>query len=267
MMQCVATYRAHGQEPAPQGDMPERLIKGMEAFETWRTSRIPTWMDDFGELKRYAAANAALKAPATGERRVVFFGDSITDGWHLDESFPGRGYINRGIGGQTTPQMLVRFRADVLALQPSVVVILAGTNDIAGNTGPMDDGTIEGNYQSMAELARAHGIAVIFASVTPVHNYNPGSITLFATRPAARILALNRWLKEYCATHGCLYLNYFAAMVDEHGSMRREYSQDGLHPNAAGYAVMAPLAQAAIDQALEGNAKTGDRNSGSGRAQ
>ena len=131
-------------------------------------------MDDFGELKRYRAANAKLKPPAAGEKRVVFFGDSITDMWPLAAAFPGKPYVNRGISGQTTSQMLVRFRADVIALAPKAVVILAGTNDIAGNTGPISLEDIEGNFATMVELARAHGIRVVLSSVLPVHNYTRG---------------------------------------------------------------------------------------------
>ena len=187
-----------------------------------------------------------LKPPAAGENRVVFFGDSITDMWKLDEYFPGKPYINRGIGGQTTPQMLVRFRQDVIDLQPKVIVILAGTNDIAGNTGPMRLEDIEANYASMAELARAHDIHVVFSSVLPVHNYTPQSQDFFAQRPPEKILELNRWLKNYCAANGLIYLDYFTPMVDDKGLLKRELADDGLHPNAAGYKFMAPLAEAAI---------------------
>ena len=141
-----------------------------------------------------------LKPPAAGENRVVFFGDSITDIWKLEDYFPGKPYLNRGIGGQTTPQMLVRFRQDVIDLHPKVVVILAGTNDIAGNTGPMSLETIEANFTSLAELARAHKIRVVFSSVLPVHNYTPKSQDFFAQRSPEKILALNRWLKDYCAS-------------------------------------------------------------------
>ena len=147
----------------------------LSSLARYRNSRISIYMNDFGELSRYRDANAALPPPVAGENRVVFFGDSITDMWHLDESFPGKPYINRGIGGQTTPQMLVRFREDVINLQPKVVVILAGTNDIAGNTGPMTLDEIEANYSSLAELATTHKIRVVFSSVLPVHNYTPQS--------------------------------------------------------------------------------------------
>jgi lysophospholipase L1-like esterase len=224
---------------------------GNAGLDQYRASRIEIFFDDFGQLARYRNANAALGAPAPGENRVVLFGDSITDIWHLDEYFPGKGYINRGIGGQTTPQMLVRFRQDVIDLHPKVVVILAGTNDIAGNTGPMRLEDIEANYASLAELARANNIRVIFSSVLPVHNYTPQSLGLFSGRPPAKILALNRWLKDYVAVHSdCIYLDYFSAMVDDKGLLKRELAEDGLHPNAAGYKIMAPLAEAAIKSAL-----------------
>jgi lysophospholipase L1-like esterase len=224
---------------------------GFPGLDQYRASRIAVFFDDFGQLARYREANSTLKAPASGENRVVFFGDSITDIWKLDEYFPGKGYINRGIGGQTTPQMLVRFRQDVIDLQPGVVIILAGTNDIAGNTGPMRLEDIEADYASLAELAREHGIKVIYCSVLPVHNYTERSKDFFAQRSPEKILELNRWLKNYCGTaaNGCVYLDYFSAMVDEHGLMKKELADDGLHPNAAGFKVMAPLAEAAIEKA------------------
>jgi lysophospholipase L1-like esterase len=175
--------------------------------------------------------------------------------WKLDEYFPGKPYINRGISGQTTPQMLVRFRQDAIDLQPKVIVILAGTNDIAGNTGPTRPEDIEVNYASMAELARAHDIHVVFSSVLPVHNYTPRSQDLFAQRPLEKILELNRWLKAYCATNHYVYLDYFSAMVNEQGLLKRDLADDGLHPNVTGYKVMAPLAEGAIEKALAQPAK------------
>ncbi|HKN36696.1 MAG TPA: SGNH/GDSL hydrolase family protein [Terriglobales bacterium] len=219
-------------------------------LDRWRMSRIPVLMDDFGELGRYRDANTSLPAPTQGESRVVFFGDSITDAWKLTDYFPGKPYINRGIGGQTTPQMLVRFRQDVIDLQPKAVVILAGTNDVAGNTGPMSVQDIEANYASMAELAHVHRIPVVFSSVLPVHNHTPRSQDFFATRPMEKLRELNRWLKDYSAANGDVYLDYFSAMLDEKGLLKRELSEDGLHPNAAGYKVMAPLAEQAIQKAL-----------------
>jgi lysophospholipase L1-like esterase len=227
---------------------------GFDGLDQYRTSRIAVFTDDFGQLARYRDANTALKPPAPGENRVIFFGDSITDIWKLDDYFPGKGYINRGIGGQTTPQMLVRFRQDVIDLHPQVVVILAGTNDIAGNTGRMSLEDIESDYATLAELARAHHIAVVFCSVLPVHNYTPKSQDFFAQRPPEKILALNRWLKEYCTANRLVYLDYFAAMVDDKGLLKRDLADDGLHPNAAGFKLMAPLADAAIGKALASKA-------------
>jgi lysophospholipase L1-like esterase len=221
---------------------------GFAGLDQYRASRIAVYTDDFGQLARYREADAALQPPGPRENRVVFFGDSITDIWHLDEYFPGKPYINRGIGGQTTPQMLVRFRQDVIDLHPKVVIILAGTNDIAGNTGPMRLEDIEANYASIAELARAHEISLIYSSVLPIHNYTPRSHDFFAQRSTAKILELNRWLKDYCAANGCLYLDYFSSMVDDKGLMKKDLSDDGLHPNAAGFKVMAPLAEVAIEK-------------------
>jgi len=223
---------------------------GHPGLDKYRASRIAIYMDDFGQLARYREANAQLKSPAGKENRVVFFGDSITDMWKLEEYFPGKPYINRGIGGQTTPQMLVRFRQDVIDLEPKVVVMLAGTNDIAGNTGPMRREDIEQNYASMAELARLHDIRVVFASVLPVHNYTPPSQELFEQRHPHEILELNVWLEDYCAENKHVYLDYFEQMVDDTGLLKKELADDGLHPNKAGYAIMAPLAEAAIEKAL-----------------
>jgi lysophospholipase L1-like esterase len=224
---------------------------GYAGLDQYRASRIAMFTDDFGQLSRYRDANAKLGAPAAGENRVIFFGDSITDIWKLDDYFPGKPYVNRGIGGQTTPQMLVRFRQDVIDLRPKAVLILAGTNDIAGNTGPMRNEDIEANYASMSDLAHAHAVRVIFASVLPVHNYTDKSKDFFAQRPRERILALNEWLKSYCKNSADLYLDYFSAMVDEQGMMKKDLADDGLHPNAAGFKVMAPLADTAIEKELK----------------
>jgi lysophospholipase L1-like esterase len=233
-----------------QQTAPSLPSTGFPGLDNYRASRIAVFSDDYGQLARYREANAALPAPAPGENRVVFFGDSITDNWRIADSFPGKPYINRGIGGQTTPQMLVRFRQDVLDLKPKVVVILAGTNDIAGNTGSMRLEDIEADYASFAELAQTNDIRVVFASVLPVSNYTPQSKELFAERSPEKILALNHWLKDYSATKGYVYLDYFSATADEKGWLRRDLAEDGLHPNAAGYKIMAPLAEAAIQKAL-----------------
>ena len=154
-------------------------VKALQGLERYREGLIPLFMSDFGNLGRYREANAKLSPPAASENRIVFMGDSITDVWKLEQSFPGKPYVNRGIGGQTTPQMLLRFRPDVIDLGPKVVVILAGTNDVAGNTGPMTTAEIEANYLTMAELARLHGIGVVFSSVLPVNNYTQRSKLFF----------------------------------------------------------------------------------------
>jgi lysophospholipase L1-like esterase len=211
---------------------------------------------DWPQLARYRESNRLLAPPAAGEARVVFMGDSITDLWQQPRFggfFPGKPYIDRGISGQTTPQMLLRFRPDVIDLKPKAVVILAGTNDIAGNTGPLANEEIEGNLESMSELAQAHRIRVVLASILPTSAYHttPGGIPQTALRPLARIIAVNDWMKAYAAAHNQVYLDYFSAMVDSTGVLREEFSADDLHPNAQGYAVMAPLAQAAIERALK----------------
>jgi acyl-CoA thioesterase I len=204
---------------------------------------------DFGDLDRFKDADAALGAPAAGEDRVVFMGDSITAGWKLNESFPGKPYINRGISGETSPQMLVRFRQDVIDLHPKAVVILAGTNDIAGNTGPMTPEESENNLASMADLATANGIRVVLCSVLPSVDFpwNPGQ------QPAPKIAALNDWIKAYAAQKGFAYVDYYSAMKDDRGGLPPTLSRDGVHPLPAGYAIMQPLAEAAIEKALKGN--------------
>lgn len=247
VLSCSAAAR---HETAP----PTSTSAAARHLEEWRRNRSGVYMNDFAELDQYHAANARLPPPAAGESRVVFFGDSITKAWPLESAFPGKPYVNRGIDGQTTSQLLLRLRQDVIDLGARAVVILAGTNDIAGNTGPISLEEIEENFESMAELARAHGVHVIFSSILPVHNYTPGSEENFELRPPEKILALNRWLENYCRANGLVYLDYFSAMVDQHGLMRRELADKGLHPNAAGYAVMAPLAARAIEQALAGPA-------------
>ena len=246
---CCASARSQNAATTASGPQTVTLPStGFAGLDKYRASRIAVYVNDYGQLARYRDANTALKPLAADENRVVFFGDSITDIWKLDDSFPGKHYLNRGIGGQTTSQMLVRFRQDVIDLQPKVVVILAGTNDIAGNSGPITNENIEANLASMAELAKAHGIRMIFASILPVNNYTPQSQEFFASRPPERILALNSWLKDYCAKNDLTYLDYFSAMVDDKGLLKRDLANDGLHPNQAGFAVMAPMAEKAIEQ-------------------
>jgi lysophospholipase L1-like esterase len=225
-------------------------VNAVRNLEQYREGLIKLWMNDYGNLDRYREANATVAPPSATEDRVVFMGDSITDIWKLDKYFPGKPYVNRGIGGQTTPQMLIRFRPDVIDLQPKVVVILAGTNDIAGNTGPMTLGEIEANLKTMVELSRVHGIHVVLSSVLPVNDYTERSKMFFPLRSPAQILELNRWIKDYAAQNGCIYLDYFSPMVDDKGLLKRDLADDGLHPNDSGYAIMAPLAQKAIEQAL-----------------
>jgi len=204
---------------------------------------------DWPWLGRFKEANLALGAPAPGESRVVFMGNSITAGWKIegpDGSFPGKPYINRGISGQTTPQMVLRFRQDVIALQPKVVVILAGTNDIAGNTGPMTLEQTEDNLASMADLAAANHIKVVLCSILPALDYpwKPG------LTPAPKILSINAWMKAYAALKGYVYVDYHTAMKDERDGLPPNLSHDGVHPLPAGYAVMTPLVEAGIEKAL-----------------
>ena len=206
-------------------------------------------LDDWPDLARYRAENEALPPVTGSEKRVVFLGDSITDGWGRSPTtvfFQGKPYVNRGISGQTTPQMLVRFQQDVVHLHPAVVVILAGTNDVAGNTGPATEQMIEDNFTSMAEIAKQNGIKVVLASITPAYEY-PWKPEV---KPVERIRALNKWLQDFCSRNGFVYLDYYSSMADAKGAMLPGLSSDGVHPTAKGYAVMAPLAERAIAQAL-----------------
>jgi lysophospholipase L1-like esterase len=243
---------------APQATPPALPSCPELAAAVQAAARNDVRLRDWPDLARYRDANRTLAAPGPAENRVVFMGDSITDAWpqpRFGAFFPGKPYVGRGISGQTTPQMLIRFGPDVVALRPKVVVILAGTNDIAGNTGPMTDEQIQGNLASMAELAKANGIRVVFSSILPVSEYHvrPGDTAPPQTtrRPMSRIATLNAWMKDYATANGHVYLDYVAAMTDAKGLLRAELSEDDLHPNAAGYAVMAPLAEAAIQAALK----------------
>ena len=204
----------------------------------------------------YSRADVALAAPKPTEKRAVFLGDSIFNGWHLNQWFPGKPYLNRGIGGQSTAEMLLRFEQDVVHLRPRIVVILAGINDLAGWFGPVSLEQTEDNYDAMASIAQSYHIAVVFGSVMPINsNHSPEVPRL---HPASEIVALDVWLRSYCLEHHIPYVDYYAAMADGTGAMREELTLDGLHPNAAGYAVMAPLTQEAIDQALAESAGAGD---------
>jgi len=245
----VPVSAQQAQAPAPALNCPE------VATALTNLMRNDARMRDWAALARYKEANASLGASAPGEARVAFMGDSITDAWPQPRNgtfFEGKPYVGRGISGQTTPQMLVRFRPDVIALKPKMVVILAGTNDIAGNTGPMTNEEIQGNLTSMAELAKANGIRVVLSSIQPVSAYHtaPNAAPQTQTRPMERIRAINEWMKGYAEAEGHVYLDYFSAMVDQKGLLREELSGDDLHPNAKGYALMAPLAEAAIQKAL-----------------
>ncbi len=204
---------------------------------------------DWPYLNRYHDENIELGLPKEGEKRVVFMGNSITEGWKdfSPEFFTGRPYICRGISGQTTPQMLVRFRADVIQLKPKVVVILAGINDIAGNTGPASLEMIENNIASMAELANAHGIQVILSSLLPAFDFpwNPGVF------PSDKIIQLNQWLKSYALSNNYAYIDYYSAMADENKALKADLTYDGVHPNKAGYSVMEVLAEIQINKALK----------------
>lgn len=204
---------------------------------------------DWPDLNRFRKQNDSLGVPAEGEQRVVFMGNSITEGWpNKDpEFFKNPNYVNRGIGGQTTPQMLLRFRADVIDLQPKVVVILAGTNDIAGNTGPMTLEEIRDNIISMSELAKSNGIEVVISSVLPALDYvwRPG------LEPNIKIPKLNSMLKNYAENNDLIYLDYFNAMADDKNGLPKELAEDGVHPTIEGYAIMKPLVEKAIASALK----------------
>ena len=239
---------AKPQSPAPP---PAKAVQATESghpLNAYWTAHDKQLLTDFGDLARFKQADEQLGPPAPGEKRVVFMGDSITEGWHFDQpsGFPGKGYINRGISGQTTPQMLVRFRQDVVNLQPKVVVILAGTNDLAENTGPMTLQDTENNLASIADLASANHIHVVLCSITPAFDFpwHPG------LDPAPKIDQLNAWIKQYASDKGYVYVDYHSALKDSRDGLPPNLSHDGVHPNPAGYAIMAPLAQAGIDKAL-----------------
>ena len=242
------TFAASAQTPTPTPVDPLTA-------EKQRGDRLQAQLNDFANFARYRDANSKLAPPAKGEDRVVFMGDSITDYWKLDQYFPGQPYVNRGISGQKTPQMLVRFRPDVIAHKPKVVVILAGTNDISAYPGPRVLENTENNLASMADLAHANGINVVLASVMPISDYNVDKagkqIIRSVQRPPEQIAALNVWIKKYCAEHGLVYLDYFTALADDKGFLKKELADDGLHPNAKGYEVIKPLAADAIAKAMK----------------
>jgi lysophospholipase L1-like esterase len=217
-----------------------------EQQEAWKKAEDERFHNDWANLARFRDDNIKIGLPAAGEKRVVFMGNSITEGWsRVDPGFfSGKSYVNRGISGQTTPQMLIRFRPDVINLKPAVVVILAGINDIAGNTGPSTLEMIEDNLASMCELAKSNGIPVVLSSVLPAFDFpwRPGM------QPAEKVVQLNAWIKNYSEKNGCVYLDYFTPMADEHHGLKAELTFDGVHPNLAGYKVMEPLVEWAINQ-------------------
>lgn len=233
---------------------PERRTVAERDWGKWlgpfRAKLVPSLMQDFGERYLYAPANAALPSPKAGEQRVVFLGDSITDLWNLPKFFPEKPYINRGIGSQVTAQMVLRFHQDVVALKPEAVVILAGINDVQGFLQQETPEQIEANWEVMADLAEAHGIAVVFGSLLPVNDYTEGAKDMLRERPPERIRELNAWLKAFCARRGLAYADYAAVTTDERGLLRRDLTRDGIHPLDNGYAAMAPIAERAIGQAL-----------------
>ena len=213
--------------------------------------RAQSILNDWPGLGRYREDNTKLPAPAAAEKRVVFLGDSITENWGRGRTvfFAGKPYVNRGIGGQTTPQMLIRFRQDVIALKPAVVVILGGTNDIAGNTGPMTLQATEDNIASMAQLAGANAIAVVLATLLPVwDDLRPPPER--GRRPPEKVVTLNAWIREFAERHEIVLLDYYSSMLDAAGAPRRDWTNDGLHPNEAGYKIMAFAAEQAIAAAL-----------------
>jgi lysophospholipase L1-like esterase len=253
LLMCAALAAAAGQakyqsSPKRQEAIPQDLGRWLGPYKASLTPRL---MQDFGERYLYHDANQQLGLPRAGERRVVFLGDSITDGWKLPEYFPGKPYVNRGISGQITTQMVLRFHQDVVELQPAAVIVNAGINDISNTLQITNVAEIESNYESMAEIARAHGVRIIFASVLPVNNYTEYSRGFLTERPPEQIRELNRWMKNYCEKNNLVYLDYYSAMIDENHMLRRELTADGLHPTADGYKIMAPLAEKAIQQALK----------------
>ena len=229
----------------PVGRLDSASLVALLLAQLVRTALV--MLVDFGGLERFKEADAVLPAPKPGEDRVVFMGDSITEEWKLEHSFPGKPYINRGISGQTSPQMLVRFRQDVIDLKPKVVIILAGTNDIMENTGPMTVEQSGENIASMADLATANNIRVVLCSVLPSSEFAWSP----ELKPAPRIVELNAWIKQYAAEKGYVYVDYYSAMKDERGGLPPALSDDGVHPLPAGFAIMAPLAEAGIEKALE----------------
>lgn len=249
----VAAAPASAEAPHYQSS-PERRTVAEKDWGPWlgpfRAKLIPSLMQDFGERYLYQPANAALPPPGPNEQRVVFLGDSITDRWDLAASFPGKPYINRGIGSQVTAQMVLRFHQDVVALHPRVVVILSGINDVQGFLQQETPEQIEANWETMADLADAHGIAVVFGSLLPVNNYTPAARDVVKERNPSELRALNAWLRAFCARRHYAYADYDAVLADPSGMMTAAYTSDGVHPLDNGYACMTPVAAQAISAAL-----------------
>lgn len=229
-----------------QNNQPQPTPGQLEARQKAEDERLN---NDWANLARFKDDNKKIGLPALREKRVVFMGNSITEGWsRLDpDFFSGKPYVNRGISGQTTPQMLIRFRPDAVNLRPSVIVILAGINDIAGNTGPSTLEMIEDNIASMVDIAKSNRIAVVLSSVLPAFDFpwRPGM------QPAEKVVQLNSWIKNFAKKRACIYLDYFTPMADNRNGLRKELTTDGVHPNLAGYKVMEPLVEAAIQKALK----------------
>lgn len=251
----LAFSQATAPATPPQNQIPPDQLAAWGQLTPYQKSQLERTYNDWPFLAKFREANALLPQPSPGEARVVFMGDSITEGWGMKatptsptrgEFFPGKPYINRGISGQTTPQMLVRFRQDVVLLKPKVVVLLAGTNDIAENTGKETIEEIGNNIASMSELARANGIRVVLCSILPASDFHWHK----GLEPAPKIRALNAWMKDYAAKNGFVFVDYYSPMANSDGGLKSELSPDGVHPNKAGYDLMAPLAEAGIAEAL-----------------
>jgi acyl-CoA thioesterase-1 len=241
---------------AVQNLQPSEQTPAAEPLTPYQKSQLERTLNDWSFLAKYREADKLLPPVAPGEARAVFLGDSITEGWgqkatattpDRGEFFPGKPYINRGISGQTTPQMLVRFRQDVVLLKPQVVVLLAGTNDIAENTGKETLEEIGNNIASMGDLARANRIRVVLCSVLPASDFHWHK----GLEPAPKIRALNAWIKEYAAKNGFIFVDYYSSMANNEGGLKAELSPDGVHPNKAGYDLMAPLVETGIAEALK----------------
>jgi acyl-CoA thioesterase-1 len=235
---------------------PAEQAPAAEQLTPYQKSQMERTFNDWSFLAKYREVNKLLPPVLPSETRVVFMGDSITEGWgqkatsttpDRSEFFPGKPYVNRGISGQTTPQMLVRFRQDVVLLKPKVVVLLAGTNDIAENTGKETLEEIGNNIASMSELARANGIRVVLCSVLPASDFHWHR----GLEPAPKIRELNAWIKEYAAKNGFIFVDYYSSMANNEGGLKAELSPDGVHPNKAGYDLMTPLVETGIAEALK----------------